>query len=479
MTERKATQLFFAAAIGLTLARLAALAVSHADLGPDEAQYWFWSRELAAGYYSKPPLIAWAIAASTALFGDAAWTVRLPAPLFHLGGACLLFAAIAGIASRRAAAIGGLLWLTLPGVFLSAALMTTDAPLLFFWSAALFFLLRFAKGGGLADAAGVGAAIGFGLLAKYAMIYFPIGVALCALLEPAFRARMRPPAILAMTATALAIYAPNLAWNAAHDFQTLSHTADNANWTGAALHPVAFARFIAGQAGIVGPILIVILALAARDALRGADATARLLVLMSLSPLAIIAVQSMISRAHANWAATAYPGLIAAMALWALASPRRLRAIGVAIALNAAIGAGFLASFASVEAAGLFGARAAYKSLTGWSEIGAGVARAGAGADAIVVDDRELMAELLYYAKGAPPLYALNSNGRIDNHFEAFRAFDPAQARTVLFASTGPSPAAIEAGFTDIAAAGTIEARSKPGARRVIYLYTARVGDQR
>ena len=54
----------------LTLARLAALWLNATDLFFDEAQYWEWSRELAWGYYSKPPVIAWLIALSTSVCGD-------------------------------------------------------------------------------------------------------------------------------------------------------------------------------------------------------------------------------------------------------------------------------------------------------------------------------------------------------------------------------------------------------------------------
>ncbi|HWU81152.1 MAG TPA: 4-amino-4-deoxy-L-arabinose transferase, partial [Caulobacter sp.] len=46
---------------GLTLVRLIALFVTPLELYPDEAQYWLWSRELAFGYFSKPPMIAWLI----------------------------------------------------------------------------------------------------------------------------------------------------------------------------------------------------------------------------------------------------------------------------------------------------------------------------------------------------------------------------------------------------------------------------------
>ena len=39
----------------ITALRVVWLAVQPADLYPDEAQYWFWAKHLAFGYYSKPP----------------------------------------------------------------------------------------------------------------------------------------------------------------------------------------------------------------------------------------------------------------------------------------------------------------------------------------------------------------------------------------------------------------------------------------
>jgi 4-amino-4-deoxy-L-arabinose transferase-like glycosyltransferase len=55
--------------LALTAARLVALFATPLELYPDEAQYWLWSRTLDFGYYSKPPVIAWAIWAATAIGG--------------------------------------------------------------------------------------------------------------------------------------------------------------------------------------------------------------------------------------------------------------------------------------------------------------------------------------------------------------------------------------------------------------------------
>ncbi|MCO6062550.1 hypothetical protein NG726_38635, partial [Pseudomonas sp. MOB-449] len=74
----------------------------------------------------------------------------------------------------------------------------------------------------------LGLCFGLGLMSKYAMIYFlPCFIAAGWLCE-AWRIRLRDAAIAALVC--VAVIAPNLWWNAAHDFMTARHTADNANW---------------------------------------------------------------------------------------------------------------------------------------------------------------------------------------------------------------------------------------------------------
>src|ERR1700754_4039051 len=75
----------------LTLVRLIALFSTPLELYPDEAQYWLWSRTLDFGYYSKPPMIAWAIWATTAIGGDGEAWVRLSATLFQAGATLVVF----------------------------------------------------------------------------------------------------------------------------------------------------------------------------------------------------------------------------------------------------------------------------------------------------------------------------------------------------------------------------------------------------
>src|SRR6478735_1720252 len=80
------------ALVALTAIRIAGLYFSTVDLYFDEAQYWAWSRELAFGYFSKPPLLAWTIALAERVCGSSEACIRAPAPLLYFGTSLLVYA---------------------------------------------------------------------------------------------------------------------------------------------------------------------------------------------------------------------------------------------------------------------------------------------------------------------------------------------------------------------------------------------------
>src|SRR5438093_7350063 len=73
----------------LTLVRLSMLGST--DLEFDEAHYWMWSERLAPSYFSKGPGIAFAIRASTAIFGATEFGVRCWSPILAAGTRLVLF----------------------------------------------------------------------------------------------------------------------------------------------------------------------------------------------------------------------------------------------------------------------------------------------------------------------------------------------------------------------------------------------------
>src|SRR3981081_717408 len=86
MTPTRATWIFV---VALTAIRLSLLGTT--DLGADEAHYWMWSERLAPAYFSKGPGVAFAICASTAMFGATEFGVRFFSPILAAGTSLLLF----------------------------------------------------------------------------------------------------------------------------------------------------------------------------------------------------------------------------------------------------------------------------------------------------------------------------------------------------------------------------------------------------
>src|SRR5256886_16886021 len=86
MSTTRAVWIFI---VALTAIRWSMLPTT--DLEFDEAHYWMWSERLAPAYFSKGPAIAFAIRASTALFGANEFGARPFSPLLPAGTSLLLF----------------------------------------------------------------------------------------------------------------------------------------------------------------------------------------------------------------------------------------------------------------------------------------------------------------------------------------------------------------------------------------------------
>jgi 4-amino-4-deoxy-L-arabinose transferase-like glycosyltransferase len=434
--------------IALSLARLVALFRSPLELYPDEAQYWLWSRTLAFGYWSKPPMIAWAIRAATSVAGDAEAWVRLPAVAFQAGAMLCVFAIGRKLYNPRVGLAACALYALAPGVQLSAMVVATDAPLLFFLGLTVlaYAHLQGAEGRArLLAAAGFGAALGLAFLSKYAAAYAVIGAGLhLALSAGARRAWTPAAAALALVLFGIVI-APNVAWNAAHGFATVQHTAADADWRAGRLFNLqGLAAFLAAQFAVFGPIpfgvLLVGGALAARR--RRIEPGELMLLAFTLPPVVIVAVQALVSRANANWSGASYLTGAVLVAAW-LMRWRARRWLTAAIAMGAAAAVSVLAIAVSPGLADRIGAANSLKRARGWRETAEAVVRrsrveAPAGLSAIAVNNRFLFYALAYYARDylaeplAPKLTMWIHGSGPGNQAEAQAPLTPALGQRVL-----------------------------------------------
>lgn len=406
----------------VTVLRLAWLAFGGTDLYPDEAQYWLWSLHPAFGYYSKPPVVAWLIVLTTRLFGDTEGAVRLAAPLLHFAAALVVFRIGEHLYDSRVGCWSALLYVTLPGVSASAALMSTDAPLLLCWAVALYAFVRAREPGGERWWWAVGAAAGVGLLSKYAMVYW-LASALIYLL--AFRDERRHLGRFGLAVVlALSIYAPNFVWNALHGFVSYHHTSANAASHGALFNPSHLVEFVGSQFAVFGPIgfaaLLVIIG-AARRTLTSRPAA--LLAIFTLPTLAMMVVVSFVTHAEPNWAAPVYVSAAVLVTAWLVRGGHR-RWLIAAVAIDVAIAVVAFAAHDVARAAG-YSLPARYDvlhRLRGWRQLGVavgGILARHPGA-LLLSDDREDMAVLMFYVH-PHPFDALKWNGeshQINDQFD-------------------------------------------------------------
>ncbi|MEM8626901.1 MAG: glycosyltransferase family 39 protein, partial [Pseudomonadota bacterium] len=408
--------LFIAVIGGLLVVRIAALAVNQTDLFFDEAQYWTWAKDPAWGYYSKPPVIAWVISLTTGLLGDTPFAIRLASPILHTLTAVFIYLAARQIYQNGAvAALAGILFALLPGVSFSSGIISTDVPLLTCFAAALWLFARYLAAPSILGASLLGLAIGSGLLAKYAMAYFFLGVIVWLVAAPIGRRAVLNIKFLPAIGVAAAMLAPNLWWNVANGGVTFSHTADNAKWGGQLFHPDKMGEFFAAQFGVFGPVLFAALLIIAWRALRSGRSpgttqleplvTSRDAMLLSfaLPVIAVVMTQALLSRAHANWAAVAYVPAVMVVAA-TLLRDRAVWARWATYVLHGAVVGALAAGLALAPRLQLPGAP--FARVLGWettldkvSQFARSQAAASRPFAAIIADDRAVVAEARYYLR--------------------------------------------------------------------------------
>src|SRR3954466_11368127 len=188
MSHTRAVWLFI---LGLTAIRFTMLGTT--DLSFDEAHYWMWSERLAPAYFSKGPGIAFAIRASTALFGTTEFGVRLFSPLLAAGTSLIIYFFVRRILSANAG-----LWTVIalnatPIFNIGSFVMTIDPLSIFFWTAAMItfwyatertprFSLLWPMTGLL---------IGLGFLCKYTNVLELVSVLLVITLTPRLRSEFK------------------------------------------------------------------------------------------------------------------------------------------------------------------------------------------------------------------------------------------------------------------------------------------------
>jgi len=410
---------------------------------PDETYYWEWSRHIAAGYFDHPPAVALLIRSGTAIFGQTALGVRFGAILAGAVASVALVvmswrlgAESAGadgddVADRKTNALddpgirAALLMLVIPGALVGFVLATPDAPLLAAIALTLAALERAiasprksAASLGWWCAAGV--MLGVAFCSKFTSVLIPAGVFVALLSRRDLRTRLAGPGPYLATLLALTVLAPTLVWNSHNGWISfvfqLHHGFTQAR--GSILGREA--ALIAGQLGIISPILAVMAAFAvARGLRRMSDERRFMFAVIATTVVAFFVVSAIRRPVEPNWPV---PALVAALPL--LATMRLGRVARAWLIAGSVLGAACTLMVAAQAAARVIHVsprRDPISKAYGWPDLARSVQQTGSavkscGTTLIAADRYQDASELAFNLPDNPRVFSLNLGGRANQY---------------------------------------------------------------
>lgn len=429
--------------LALTAIRLTLVGTS--DLSGDEAHYWMWSERLAPAYFSKGPGVAFAIRASTMLFGTTEFGVRFFAPI--LGGATslLLFYFARRVYSEQTALWTVLVTNATPIFNIGNLVMTIDPLSVFFWTAAMFsFWLAIERSPEFSWYwAATGLLIGFGFLCKYTNALELISIVLVLALAPRLRREFRQRGFWLLLAGFAICTIPAVVWNWQHEWATLWHLQSRGDLDQApGLHPTELLAFLLQHFGTYSPLLFVAIAWAALANWRRVNQQFRVLFLMWFGiPLFAFYFVLSINRAAApNWDALAFISVsVLAVSFWREKLESRGHSRLVACAFGLAL---LMSAFATdtdiMRSVGLhLWRRDPADRVRGWRATAGALENLRHEIEArnavklfVIADERDRASEFSFYfcdkrveGRGHPPVYIPESQA-ILNQFSFWPRYD-------------------------------------------------------
>ena len=441
MSTTRAVWLFIAA---LTVIRLLILPTT--DLEFDEAHYWMWSERLAPAYFSKGPGIAFAIRASTAVFGANEFGVRFFSPLLAAGTSLLLFY----FARRLFNATAGL-WAVIalnatPIFNIGSVLMTIDALSIFFWLAAMFtFWLAVEKSPRFSwHWPFTGLLVGLGFLSKYTNAFEIVSILLVLVLAPRLRQEFKRPGVYLLLGMFAVCTVPPIMWNAQHAWITLAHLRSRGSLEhGFGFHPVEVLSFVGAHFLAYSPLLFLALAWGVIGSSRRVNQQFKVLFLMWFGlPVFLFYLFLSINKAAApNWDALAFPGFgLLAIYFWReRIEMSALFRLGAAVAVLVGLGmSAFALNTDLLRTAGFkFERRDPSDRMRGWESATGALEKMRNGLEAksgkklfLIADARDRASEISFYLRdkrvegpGHPPAYIPESQDMV-NQFSFWPRYD-------------------------------------------------------
>jgi hypothetical protein len=174
-------------------------------------------RHPALGYVDGPPAVPVLARGIGLVLGDRLWPLRLAAGLVHLAVVLVTVRLAATFGGRRQAMALAALAAAFTPVFLAeGSLFRAPALDQLWWALALYLVVRLVDGADPHEWLAVGLVIGLGLQTRWSVALLAAGLAAGFAVLPEGRRHLRSRWLWLGAALALALWLPNLAWEAAH-----------------------------------------------------------------------------------------------------------------------------------------------------------------------------------------------------------------------------------------------------------------------
>src|SRR6478672_2356938 len=441
MSHTRAVWLFI---LGLTAIRFTMLGTS--DLSFDEAHYWMWSERLAPAYFSKGPGVAFAMRASTAMFGATEFGVRFLSPLLGAGTSLLLYYFARKLFTERAAFWTILSLNAVPLFNVGNLVMTIDPLSIFFWVAAMYaFWLALEHAETTWPWIVTGLLIGLGFLCKYTNAFELVSVVLVLALVPRHRREFKRLGFYLLLASFALCLIPPVIWNAQNMWITLTHLQSRGGLDqGFGIHPLEALGFLGAHFLSFSPLLFLALAWAVIANWRRARQQFKVLYLFwfGVPVFLFYLILSINDQAAPNWDVLAFISLaVLAASYW---SERLESSRAAARFLSAAIVLGLIISLFAVGTDLLRTMNLPFPhhrdpsdSVRGWKSASRAVEQIRRDWEAknkeqlfIIADQRDRASEMSFYfaqkrveGPGHPPVYIVESQN-IENQFSFWPRYD-------------------------------------------------------
>ena len=385
----------------------------------DESLYWLWSKHIAGGYYSHPPVNPVLIRLGTTLFGNTEFGVRAFNVLLALPASWAVWRSAAILINDDKVGATAALYFNLTLVIAAGSVIATPDNAVV--AAAAFLLLTLVKlfeTGRAAWWLAIGVAFGIGMLAKYTTIFFAVSILAWLLLVPGLRKWLLTPWPWAAGVIAVAVFSPTLIWNAQHGWASVLyqfHRLVVYEWS-----LRYFGEFFVTQMGLATPPIFILGVMGLVGQLRGEGGSlgARVLLNAMVWPIVLyFAWHTLHGRVEGNWPEPIYVAFVIAAAAaaetikwngaWAtIARWSQRLAVPVGLVMAACIYAqavfGVLPLGPIDPTARALGA--------GWKELGVQMddVRERLGAPIVLTRNYGLTAWLSFYLPSHPPVEQIN-----------------------------------------------------------------------